>query len=64
MTSEEFDAGCNELCPHCKGGNPARQRTDTLEWCHDFVRELGPGGKSFSHVICQAHEFRTANGKS
>ena len=68
MTSEEFDAECKKLCPHCKAGEPVRRRLDTFEWCHDFsfgAPEGTPFGRSqMGHGICGAHDLRTQNGKS
>ena len=68
MTDDEFEARCKELCPHCAAGEKVRQRTDSLEWVHDFSfgetdkkigRPIGMG-----HSICSAHEFRKQHGQS
>jgi hypothetical protein len=63
VTQDEFDAKCKELCPHCAAGEVVRQRTDTLEWVHDFSIGGDPpnkpfGRRSMGHGICQAHAFR------
>jgi hypothetical protein len=68
MTSEELEAKCKELCPHCKAGEPVRRRLDTFEWVHDFsFGSVDPntGRKSgFGHSICGAHDLRKQNGQS
>lgn len=66
MTPAEFEAKCKELCPHCKAGEAVRMRTDTGEYVHDFsfgvVDPLLGRPRGMGHSICQAHEFRKANG--
>lgn len=58
MTRDEFDAICRDICPHCKAENIPRQREDTKEWVHDFIREMSPVAKQFSHLFCLASHFR------
>ena len=66
MTSEEFEAKCKELCPHCAASEAVRIRTDTGEYVHDFsfgARDPNTGRSTgVGHAICQAHEFRKQNG--
>ena len=64
--TDEFEAKCKELCPHCAAGEKVRVRLDTGENVHDFSfgmadPKLGrPTG--MGHSICQAHEFRKQHG--
>ena len=62
MSTEEFEAGCKELCPRCAAGDPIRLRSDTGEIVHDWSfggtdpktgKLIGNG-----HGICLASEFR------
>ena len=68
MTKDELEAKCKELCPHCKAGEPVRQREDTREFVHDFsfgAPEGTPlGRRQMGHGICGAHDLRTQNGQS
>ena len=68
MTSDELEAKCKELCPHCKAGEPVRRRLDTFEWCHDFSfgapESIPFGRRQMGHGICGAHDLRTRNGQS
>ena len=68
-----FDAACAKVCAHCAGGNPARFRPETNEWCHDFAATgkaidtpslflLGGPVRmmpgTFAHTFCSATKIR------
>lgn len=58
MTHEEFASYCKDICPHCATNAPVRLRVDTGETVHDFITDLGGGGRSHAHVFCLASNFR------
>lgn len=55
MTSDEFSEIIALVCPHCRKGLAARQRTDTKEWVHDIACE-----NARTHSICWATGFRNS----
>lgn len=49
FTRNQILALCRDVCPNCAASAPLRQRTDSLEWVHDW-----PG----KHTLCLAHHLR------
>ena len=66
MSTDQFQAQCQQACPRCAAGDPVRLRADTGEWVHDWSfggtdpktgRLLGNG-----HGICLANDLRKQHG--
>lgn len=53
MTRDEVIDLINLACPHCRGGNPPRERDDTEEWVHDIIK-----GPHVTHTMCMADGIR------
>ena len=51
-----------EICPLCAKGVKVRQRTDSLEWVHDYVINKLTNGVVQGHALCQANDLRKQNG--
>lgn len=60
LTKPEFEEIVRLVCPHCRGGHPARVRPDTGEYVHSQSSQQGTTG-SFNQQICWADGFQRSH---
>ena len=72
ISKVKLEQMARDICPACRRahrmdfngekGHTLRQRSDTKEWVHDFIKPTAKDTSLFEHVFCQADALRKKYG--